>query len=141
MFFYSFCIFTKNCYATNMRILKDIFLIFFPNFCLNCNLNLLRNEFILCTLCRHDLPIIEIEDYSKNEITTIFYGRIEIQYASAFLYYRKKGITQKLIHHLKYKNNEKVGVFIADWFGKILNQNNAFKNVDYIVPVLYTPLN
>lgn len=118
-----------------MRILKDILLIFFPNFCLNCNLHLLHNEFILCTICRHDVPLIQLEDYSKNEITSVFYGKVEIQYAASFLYYRKKGITKKLIHDLKYKNNEEIGLFIANWFGQILIQSEAFKNIDYIVPV------
>jgi len=118
-----------------MRILKDIFQIFFPDFCLNCNLQLLLNEFIICSICRHDLPVIKLNNYTKNEITAVFYGRIQIEKATSFLYYRKEGIAKKLIHHLKYKKNENIGSFIANWYGSLLKQSNHFNTIDYIVPV------
>ena len=36
------------------------------------------------------------------------------------MYYQEKGKTKQLIHELKYKNNQKIGFFLACWFGNIL---------------------
>ncbi|TYP99770.1 ComF family protein [Tenacibaculum adriaticum] len=118
-----------------MQLLKDISRLFYPDLCLNCDKNLLYKESILCSFCRHDLPQINLKNYQNNEITDIFYGRTAIKKGASFLYFRKKGITKQLIHHLKYKNRQDVGTFIGNWFGYELDKSNEFKNIDYIVPV------
>lgn len=118
-----------------MQLLKDIFRLFYPDLCLNCNKNLLNQETILCSFCRHDLPQINLKNYQNNEITAVFYGRIPIRKATSFLYYRKSGITQQLIHHLKYKNRQDIGHFIGEWFGYELKESKQFESIDYIVPV------
>jgi len=68
-----------------------------------------------------------------------FYGRVPIEEARSFLYYQKDGITQKLIHQLKYKNQPEIGEFIGEWFGSNLTGMNVFEDVDYIVPVPLHP--
>lgn len=122
-----------------MRILKDIFHLFYPKICTCCSKNLLKGEAILCVNCRHDLPIIEITDYKDNEIATTFYGRVPIEKAVSFLYYRKKGKARELIHQLKYKNRQEIGEFLGDWFGHQLKQTNVFTDIDFIVPVPLHP--
>jgi hypothetical protein len=51
---------------------------------------------------------------TKNEAVKKFYGKIEIQHASAFLYFNQKGMVQELIHNLKYKGHEEIA-FILNW--------------------------
>ena len=118
-----------------MQLLKDIFRLFYPDLCLNCDKNLLKEEPVLCVFCRHDLPKINLKNYRTNEITAIFNGRVAINSAASFLYFRKKGIAKQLIHHLKYKNRQDIGSFIGDWFGYELYKSGEFKNIDYILPV------
>ena len=118
-----------------MLFLKELILLFYPKLCVVCENQLLRTEKILCTFCRHDLPIIPINNFEKNKISEVFYGRVPIEKAASFLFYRNKGKTKKIIHALKYKDNQKIGVFIGDWFGKILNNSEAFNTLDYIIPV------
>lgn len=118
-----------------MRFLRDIIELFYPIVCVNCNNQLHKNESILCTNCRHQLPIIAIKNYQKNEIKTAFYGYSPIKNAVSFLYFRKKGITKKLIYKLKYKNNQKIGNFIGSWFGEVLKESNQFEDIDFIIPV------
>lgn len=122
-----------------MIYLKDVFHLFFPKLCITCNTKLLINENLICTLCRHDLPIICYKDFKKNKITATFFGRIPIEKATSFLFYRKNGKTKELIHHLKYKGNEKIGTFIGNWFGDILRESKSFNDIDYIVPVPLHP--
>jgi hypothetical protein len=43
----------------------------------------------------------------NNEAFRKFYGRVPLEYASAFLYFHKKN-RAKLIHKLKYKGHEDI---------------------------------
>ncbi|WP_405564626.1 ComF family protein [Polaribacter sp. Asnod6-C07] len=122
-----------------MRILKDLFHIFYPKLCVVCDEHLLENENVVCTLCRHDLPLTNFNDYKNNKVTQTFYGAIAIDKGYALLFYRKEGSTLKLIHELKYKDNEEIGVFFGNWLGEILKQNSKFKDVDCIIPVPLHP--
>lgn len=118
-----------------MQILKDLMQLFYPKLCANCENQLSQNENVVCTYCRHDLSLTNFTDYSNNKISQTFYGRIKIEKANSLLFYRKKGSTKNLIHQLKYKGNEDVGMFLGNWLGEILKENNEFSNVDFIVPV------
>lgn len=118
-----------------MKILNDFFRIFYPELCVNCENQLINNETILCTFCRHDLPFTNITDYQNNKITQVFYGRTQVEKAFSLLFFRKKGITKKLIHELKYKGNEEIGVFLGNWIGDILKKNKEFIDIDCIIPV------
>lgn len=118
-----------------MQFLKDFFHLFYPKLCANCENNLTENETVICTFCRHDLPLTNFIDYKKNKVHETFYGRVSIEKAYSLLFFRKKGITKKLIHELKYKGNEDIGIFFGNWLGKVLKENKQFSDVDFIVPV------
>ncbi|MFY0603826.1 MAG: ComF family protein [Flavobacteriaceae bacterium] len=118
-----------------MQFLKDISSLFYPKVCISCKQLLLTNETLICTTCRHDLPIICYKDFKKNNITSIFYGKIPIENANSFLLFQKEGKVKALIHELKYKGNQKVGNFLGDWLGHLLLEKNVFKDVDIIIPV------
>lgn len=118
-----------------MKLLSDFIEVFYPRLCSNCENQLLVKEDILCTFCRHDLPLTNVTDFSNNKIVNIFYGRVEIIKAFSLLFYRKIGITKKLIHDLKYKGNENIGVFLGNWIGSILAESNKFSDIDFIIPV------
>jgi competence protein ComFC len=122
-----------------MKILNDFFRIFYPDLCANCENQLEKNENTICTFCRHDLPLTNFTNYSENKIAKTFYGRIIIEKANTLLFYRKEGITKKLIHELKYKGNEEIGSFFGNWLGEILKQNNEFSDINLIVPVPLHP--
>ncbi|WP_298782032.1 ComF family protein [uncultured Polaribacter sp.] len=122
-----------------MLFFKDLFYLFYPKLCAICEENLTQNETTICTLCRHDLPLTNFINYKNNKVTQTFYGRVLVEKAFALLFFRKEGVTQKLIHDLKYKGNEDVGVFFGNWLGEILNKNQEFKNIDYIIPVPLHP--
>ncbi|WP_439128998.1 ComF family protein [Polaribacter sp.] len=118
-----------------MKILNDFLNLFYPKICANCNTQLLQNEIVICTICRHDLPLTNFSSFTDNKVAKIFYGRITVEKAYALLIFRKKSITKKLIHDLKYKGNEEIGVFFGNWLGVFLAENNQFPDVDVIVPV------
>ncbi|MFT5213492.1 MAG: competence protein ComFC [Polaribacter sp.] len=118
-----------------MNLIKDFFYLFYPNICANCSEQLLQNAKVICTFCRHDLPLTNFNSYTENKVIAIFFGRITIEKAYSLLFFRKESITKNLIHDLKYRGNEAVGVFFGNWLGEILAQNKEFSNVDFIIPV------
>lgn len=113
--------------------------LFFPKVCVGCHNLLLSGETILCTRCRHELPLTQYHLNPKNEAVKKFYGRIDIQHASAFLYFNKKGIVQELIHNLKYKGHEEIGTFLGNWYAEDLKELNLKIPFDAIIPVPLHP--
>ncbi|MHA7942709.1 ComF family protein [Formosa sp. 3Alg 14/1] len=112
-----------------------IFNIFFPKVCYSCMNVLADGEQTLCTDCRHNLPVTQFHFNNDDSVKNIFYGRVKVENATALLRFEKKGITQKLIHQLKYKGQEPIGTFLGDWLGGDLQTLDAYKTVDVVIPV------
>ena len=106
-----------------------------PRSCFGCNARLYRGEVILCTSCRHQLPLTEHTFNEENSVDRIFYGRINIKKAASFLFLTERGIVKNLIHYLKYRNQEKIGAFLGDWFGQLLKEDAGLSHIDYVIPV------
>jgi len=116
-------------------MLKKLLKLFFPEVCSGCSEILLQNENVICTTCRHDLPLTNHLLQTENEVFKKFYGKIMIEHASSMLYFHKKGIVQQLIHNLKYRNNTKTGELLGNWYVEDLKSNETLKTIDYIIPV------
>lgn len=114
---------------------KNIINLFFPPVCVGCESFLLSNENVICTLCRHNIPLTNHHLNPKNEAFNKFYGRIPVEYVSALLYFHKKGIVQELIHSLKYRGHQEIGTVLGDWYAEDLKVLELIKTVDVIVPV------
>jgi len=122
-------------YTKLSNILNDISNVLVPRVCFGCNTHLLGGEHILCTLCRNDLPLTNYNFNVENPVDRIFYGRINIIKANSFLFFVENGVVQQLLHHLKYKNQEKVGDFIGDWFGQLIKEQGFIDKIDLVIPV------
>ena len=118
-----------------MQFLKDTFYLFFPKVCLCCDEQLVKNETEICLKCRFELPITNFTDEPDNKVEQTFYGRVKIEFATALLFYRTKGISQKLIYQLKYKGKQEIGILLGQWIGAELKESKRFPSIDYIVPV------
>ncbi len=81
------------------------------------------------------MPLTQYHLDTKNEAVKKFYGKIEIEHASAFLYFNKKGIVQELIHNLKYKGLEEIGVVLGNWYVQDLKTLNLENPFDIVIPV------
>ncbi|PAM95939.1 amidophosphoribosyltransferase [Flavobacterium sp. IR1] len=118
---------------------KSIIDLFFPKVCAGCHSLLLTNETVLCTVCRHEIPLTQYHLDTNNEAVKKFYGKIDIQHASAFLYYNKKGIVQELIHNLKYKGHQQIGTVLGEWYVEDLKKVIPETPFDVIIPVPLHP--
>lgn len=117
------------------KMIINLLNLFFPKVCLACDNQLEANEVQICTLCRHDLPLINLSSSINNDVTKRLYGRVKLEHAAALLWFSKRGLVQHLIHNLKYKGHEEVGELLGDWLGEELVKLDGFKTVDVVVPV------
>lgn len=118
-----------------MSLLKNIFELFFPRRCVGCEKELMSTEKIICTFCECQLLPTSFCKIPKNELEESFYGRIPVRSGAALFYFTKGGVVQQLIHHLKYKNRQDIGIFTAEWLAKNIKKSGRFESVDIIVPV------
>ncbi|TDE03964.1 ComF family protein [Flavobacterium sandaracinum] len=109
--------------------------LFFPKVCSGCSSFLLTNENVICTVCRHDIPLTNHHLHPENEAFKKFYGRIPVIHTSALFYFHKKGIVQELIHNLKYKGHEEIGTIFGEWYAEDLKDIESLESIDEIIPV------
>ena len=114
---------------------KNIINVLFPKVCLGCNTFLLANENVICTVCRHEIPLTNHYLNPENEAFKKFYGKIPVEFTSTLVYYHKKGIVQEMIHSLKYRGHEEVGAILGDWHAEDLKTVPIINTVDAIIPV------
>ncbi|MDQ6471281.1 ComF family protein [Flavobacterium sp. LHD-80] len=118
---------------------NSIINLFFPKVCSGCRSVLMTNETVLCTNCRHELPLTQYHLDSENEAVKKFYGKVEIEHASALLYFIKKGIVQELIHNLKYKGHEEIGTVLGNWYAEDLKELQLENPFEVVIPVPLHP--
>ena len=116
-------------------MIKSIVNLFFPKVCYAC-LNLLNdNEDTICTNCRHDLPVTNFHFDKNDAIKKVLYGRAKIENGTALFRFEKKGLVQQLIHGLKYKGYETIGLFLGNWLGGELKTTKDYNDIDLVIPV------
>lgn len=108
---------------------------FFPKVCEACSSYLSDNERIICTLCRHQLPVTNFHLHQDDTVKKVLYGRVQLEEATALLYFSKKGLVQQLMHNLKYRGHEFIGELLGAWLGDELKDLEVYKSVDFVIPV------
>ena len=107
----------------------------FPKVCNGCLELLQTDEQVLCARCRHELPLACFHKTGNERMKHIFYGRIPVQQATALIMFQKKGITQQMLHNLKYRGQQEVGAFLGSWLGLELADHPDFAGIDLVIPV------
>ncbi len=113
----------------------DLLNLFYPKICNCCNEILGKNEMVLCTRCLHELPLTNYHLDNENLTKKVFYGRVNIENASSLLVFEKKGMVQNLIHNLKYRGHEDIGIFLGKWMGAKLSHSKVYEDINKVIPV------
>jgi ComF family protein len=114
---------------------KSLVNLFFPPVCAGCNSFLLTYEVVICTACRHNIPLTNHHINPANEAFGKFYGRLPLEFGAALCYFHKKGIVQEMIHKLKYRGQEDVGAAFGSWYAADLKGISSIADVDMVIPV------
>lgn len=118
---------------------KNIVDVFFPRLCAFCEKPLMQSEVILCVFCQIRLPITGFRSIESNFVHRLFYGRIPVFSANAFLNFRKMGMAQKLMHKLKYDGQTDIGYHLGKLFGESLKREQNWSMPDVLVTVPLHP--
>jgi ComF family protein len=122
-------------------IFEDFLALVFPKTCCLCKRSLFDFENQLCKICIANLPVTNYHlRPQNNELVTKIMGLTQPNLVMSFLRFTKKGVSQSLLHQLKYKNKPEIGIELGRIYGSILLSNNFQKNWDQITPVPLHPL-
>jgi ComF family protein len=121
------------------RGITDLIELFYPTLCVTCGERLLSQEKYICVSCWDDLPVTNFHHDPENKVAQLFWGRVQIEHATAYFSYKKGSKYQQLIHSVKYKGMEELGFETGQRFGAILSGSENFVETDFIVPVPLHP--
>lgn len=115
------------------ELLEDFVSLIFPTVCVNCQEVLMKNEEILCTSCLLDLPYTNDHKTDRQTLYQRLVSIPNLSFAYALLQFNQQGISQKLLHALKYKGRQDIGIFLGVKCGNVYK--NQLENFDFIIPV------
>lgn len=101
-----------------MPLWYDFISLVFPRVCASCGNTLMRHERCICNFCLVHLPATDFHLHADNPASRLFWGRVPIHHAASMLYFHKGSRVQHMIHQLKYKGKEEVGVHLGKLYGK-----------------------
>ncbi|MDR1544191.1 MAG: ComF family protein [Prevotellaceae bacterium] len=113
--------------------------LFYPNICEVCGQNLVKGEEVICLDCLQKMPRTGLHNEKDNFLEQRFWGKAEIERATAFYFFNKKSNFQKILHKLKYKDGKEIGRVLGKYAAAEISDNEHFKHFDYLVPVPLHP--
>lgn len=125
--------------SDSLLYLKSFVDLIFPNTCVCCGQPLVNQEEVLCLKCNIGMPRTSFHLLPNNPIEQIFWGRAKVESASSYFYYSKGSIYKNILHHLKYKNREDIGLYMGRMYGSELKNADSFSTIDCIVPIPLHP--
>lgn len=118
--------------------LDDFLNLFFPRLCAGCSASLFRNESLICTRCRYQLPRTGYHRWRNNPVEVLFWGRVPVVYGTAGFFFQKKGHFQQMVHTMKYRGMKELGKELGRIMG-IDMAGSVFSEVDLLIPVPLHP--
>lgn len=120
---------------SQVSFFQSLLHLFFPYTCCGCNTGLLTEGSLFCLWCQASMPLTGFEVLPANPIEKIFWGRVEIEAASAHLYFTNGSFIQHSLHLLKYKGKKEIGIYFGHQIGHALKCSQRFTNCEIIVPL------
>lgn len=117
----------------------DFYRLFFPKICGGCNITLAKGEHHLCLNCRTTLPFTNFENIKNNPVEKLFFGRVNIEFATSMLFFSQTEKVQNILHNIKYNEQKELAVYIGNIFGERLQNSPFLNNVSTIIPVPLHP--
>ena len=117
------------------KIFNDFLSLIFPDECIICDCPLVEQEQKLCNACYASLPRIQNSLFKEKDLSSNFFGRVNIEEVSVFLHYQKGGEVQRLMRELKYNGDKELGFLLGAWYALEHKSKGFFADIEIIVPV------
>ena len=118
-----------------MKLIEDFVSLFFPRYCLSCGESLYKGETSICLHCYSNMARTDSHVTDDNYVSRKFYGKLPIEKAFSFLLYQKGGISQRILHKIKYDNMPEIAVELGKRYGLELKDIINTNEYTCLVPV------
>lgn len=120
---------------------EDFLALVFPKTCCVCKRSLFEFENQLCRICISRLPVTSYHlRPEKNELKTKILGLTEANHVLSFLRFTKKGLSQRILHQLKYRNKPELGNVMGRLYGHLLLEYGYSQYWNMLIPVPLHPI-
>ena len=116
-------------------LLREFSSLFFPLVCVPCGDKLLAQEKSICLACLCKLPKTNNFKEPDNVLEQLMAGRFPFERIASYCIFVKKGTLAPLIHHLKYRNRDDIGILLGEMYGEELLGSDFLQPINLIVPV------
>lgn len=128
---------SKHFLNKNMESLAHLL---FPKKCLICSTELNRNENHICQNCDSELPQMYLAGGDPtNPIHKVFWGRVQLEHAFAWLFYNNELSTKEILHAIKYKDKPQLARAMGEKLGEAISDFEWIKTIDALIPVPIHP--
>lgn len=111
----------------------------YPSLCFGCKKHEIGENEWLCFSCLNTLPFTGFENNRDNPVEQLFWGRTPISFACSSFFYVEKTPIQRLIHEVKYKEQQQLGRWLGQIMGRELKSIFDSKKVDLMLPMPLHP--
>ncbi len=102
------------------NIVQGLTHLFYPRLCEACSKPLLLQENVLCIGCETYLSYTNYHAIENNETALRLAGRFPFLYATSLAYFNEENLLQHLLHRLKYKNRQGIGIYLGKQLGQAI---------------------
>lgn len=121
-------------------LLEDFLALVFPKTCCVCKRSLFEFENQLCKICIARLPVTNYHlRPQNNDLKNKILGLTKVNLVLSFLRFTKKGISQRILHQLKYKNKPELGNVMGRMYGYLLLEYGYSGYWEAVIPVPLHP--
>lgn len=113
--------------------------LFFPSTCFQCQVPLPDSKAICCVICQSHWAYTDLHKFQENAFTERFWGRIPLVQGAAMFHFLKGGVTQRIVHALKYDGKKHIGIRLGSIYGGTLRQYWEKDIPECIIPVPLHP--
>ena len=117
------------------RAVAEVLRLLFPEKCAVCGRRLEQGEQVMCNACFAGLPRTNMCAAKGNVVERLFWGKIPVERANAYMYYQAGTASCHPIFQLKYYGRVAVGFYFGRIMAADLQQTDFFNTIDCIVPV------
>lgn len=119
--------------------LSDFVSLFYPNLCIGCDDVLPKGTAYLCPKCHYNLPKTRTHELEVPQFREKFEGVVKVNDVLVYAHFHKNGLTQKILHALKYGERPEIGELMGRRYAYDLLNTGFDSAFDMIVPVPLHP--
>ncbi len=117
-------------------LLERILNLIAPRACAICGRRLAPGEEMICSSCNYSLPrTYQWQHPYDNEMAKIFWGRIPVERAAAWIYHHGGSQEARMIYTLKYRGHPECGEIMGEMLAEEITPSRFFEGIDAIIPV------